>query len=195
MTLWHHCIVLSFCKSLIWSADSDFNQTVGVYKCDEVKGVMEDWVPASRLPYLYQPVRQVTGLLLQHLHLLSDQEVLSSQPLNQEKLGDARKTECGKTAWEKKEHSDFVRFIKYHALECFFNLEARQGKTYSDLHLIFGLLALHSQIFLLYFLHQFLVDGQTECWVEYRVLLGLKLIWHLMLKVLSGDIHQSVDCN
>ena len=71
----------------------------------------------------------------------------------------------------------------------------KPGPTYPDLHLIFGLLALHGQIFLLYFLHQFLVDGQTKGRVKYGVLLSLKLIWHLMLKVLSRDIHQSVDCN
>ena len=54
--------------------------------------------PSKLSSHLYQPVCQVTGLLLQHLHLLSDQQVLSSQPLNQENLGDAKKTECGKTA-------------------------------------------------------------------------------------------------
>ena len=115
------------------------------------------------MTHLYQPVCQVTGLLLQHLHLLSHQQVLSSQPLNQENLGDAKKTECGRDGWRKEGTFRLCALYKISCAGVLFNLEARQGKTYSDLHLIFGLLALHGQIFLLYFLHQFLVDVETKC--------------------------------
>ena len=71
-------------------------------------------------------------------------------------------------------------FIHYHKRSL-----AMPNVTYPDLHLVLCFLALHSQIFLLYFLHQFLVDCQTKCDVKYRVLVRLKLPWHLVLKVLE----------
>ena len=39
---------------------------------------------------LYQPIREVAGLLLQHVHLLPQQEVLSPQSLKWKHMCDAK---------------------------------------------------------------------------------------------------------
>ena len=64
--------------------------------------------------------------------------------------------------------------------------------TYPDLHLVLCLLTLHGQILLLYFLHQFLVDCQTEGCVKNAVLLSLKPGRHLVLEVLWKELSQRI---
>ena len=64
--------------------------------------------------------------------------------------------------------------------------------TYPNLHLVLCLLALHGQILLLYFLHQFLVDCQTEGCGKNVVLLSLKPGRHLVLEVLWKALSQRI---
>ena len=68
--------------------------------------------------------------------------------------------------------------------------------TYPDLHLVFSFLTLHGQILLLYFLHQFLVDGQTEGCVKNVVLVPLEPGRHLVLEVLDERLSEDYnhDC-